>query len=58
MVLGNHAIPHLAAAGSLRPRWPVVTLKARQGQHRTLGERTLLLKPAPHSSQQGEDGQL
>lgn len=52
VALGNHATPHLAAAGPLRPRRPVVTLEARQGQHRTLGGWTSLLKPAPLSSHQ------
>ena len=52
VALGNHATPHLAAAGPLCPRRPVVTLEARQGQHRMLGGWTSLLKPAPLSSHQ------
>ena len=45
MVLGNHATLRLAAAGPLRPRWPVVTLEARQGQHRRGGHRRSNLLP-------------
>lgn len=50
--------PVLGSCGLRTPQVASGHTQGQAGQHRMLGERTLPLKPAPHSSQQGEDGQL